>query len=386
MIEVLNDHRNLTYFRESQNLNRRQACWSLFLSRFDFSLIHRPGRHSAKPDALSRRKDHLTKEGDNQDQVMLPAERFDKSSELNESVAVTGDDPTHVTLEGEEGGFLERVRDCADRDDSVIRALKELGTERGLQSNEWQEKDILVLYRGKIYVPRDSQLRLDIVKAHHDYPVAGHPGRWKTTELIAHNFWWPRMGRYIADYVKGCDLCNHMKTFPTSPTGKLMPNRIPDRCWQVILVDLITELPPSRGYDAIMVVVDHLYKRTHVIPTTSDVTAARVAKLFRDHVWKLHGLPEAVISDRGTQFVSNFTQSLSQLLGIRVAASMAYHLQMDGQTEWVNQEVEQFLRLFVNQQQDDWYEWLAIAEFAYNDRIHASTCSSPFMMDTIQNP
>src|SRR5467141_2360613 len=113
-IEVLNDHRNLTYFRESQNLNRRQACWSLFLSRFDFSLIHRPGQHSAKPDALSRRKDHLTKEGDNQDQVMLSAERFDKLSELNESIAVTGDDPTCVMLEGKEASFLKRVHDCTD--------------------------------------------------------------------------------------------------------------------------------------------------------------------------------------------------------------------------------------------------------------------------------
>src|SRR5467141_4042313 len=157
-IEVLNDHRNLTYFRESQNLNHWQACWSLFLSRFDFSLIHRPGQHSAKPDALSRQKDHLTEGEDNQDQVMLPAERFDKSSEPNESIAMTGDDPTRVTLEGEEGEFLECVHDCADRDDLVVRALKELGTKRGLWSNEWQEKDGLVLYRGKIYVPRDSQL------------------------------------------------------------------------------------------------------------------------------------------------------------------------------------------------------------------------------------
>src|SRR5882672_8786982 len=194
------------------------------------------------------------------------------------------------------------------------------------------------------------------------------------------------MGRYIADYIKGCDLCNRTKTFPTLPTGKLMPNRIPDRCWQVISVDLITELLPSRGYDAIMVVVDHLSKRTHVIPTTSDVTAAGVAKLFRDHIWKLHGLPEEVISDRGTQFVSNFTRSLSQLLGIRVVASTAYHPQTDGQTKRVNQEVKQFLQLFVNQWQDDWYEWLAIAEFTYNDWIHTSTHSSPFMMDTRQNP
>src|SRR5882672_9304569 len=118
----------------------------------------------------------------------------------------------------------------------------------------------------------------------------------------------------------------------------------------------------------------------------SDVMAARVARLFRDHIWKLHGLLEEVISDQGMQFISNFTQSLSQFLGIQVAASTAYHPQMDSQTERVNQEVKQFLQLFVNQWQDDWYEWLAIAEFAYNNWIHASTHSSPFMMDTGQNP
>src|SRR5882672_5190793 len=119
-IEILNDHRNLTYFRESQNLNCWQACWSLFLSRFDFLLIHRPGKHSAKPDALSHQTDHLTEEEDNQDQVMLPAERFDESSEPNKSLVMTRDDPSCVTLEGEEAGFLECVHDCADQDNSVI--------------------------------------------------------------------------------------------------------------------------------------------------------------------------------------------------------------------------------------------------------------------------
>src|SRR5882724_10955955 len=115
---------------------------------------------------------------------MLPAERFDELSELNKvvsaepskSLAATGDDPSHVMLKGEETNFLKCICNCANRDDSVVQALKELGTKWGLHSNGWQEKDGLVLYRGKIYVPHDSQLRLDIVKAHHNYPVAGHPG------------------------------------------------------------------------------------------------------------------------------------------------------------------------------------------------------------------
>jgi len=111
----------------------------------------------------------------------------------------------------------------------------------------------------------------------------------------------------MADYVKGCDLFNCMKTFPVSPTGKIMPNQIPDCCWQVISVDLIMELPSSQGYNAIMVVVDCLSKRAHVIPTTSNITAAGVAWLFQDHSWNLHGLPEEVISDQGMQFILNFT-------------------------------------------------------------------------------
>jgi len=215
------------------------------------------------------------------------------------------------------------------------------------------------------------------VNALHDSPITGHLGQWKTTDLVACNFWWPGMGCYVAEYVKGCNLCNHTKTYLAPLTRNLMPNCIPDWHWQIILVDLITKLPWSHSYDAIMVVVDHLSKCTHAIPMTSDVTASGVSWLFRDHVWKLHRLPEEVFSDQGTQFVSKFMHSLSQLLKIRLAASTMYHPQTDSQMERVNQEVEQFLQLFVNQCQDDWDEWLSTVEFAYNDQVHSLTQSSP---------
>ena len=165
-----------------------------------------------------------------------------------------------------------------------------------------------------------------------------------------------------------------------------MPNCIPYRRWQNISVDLITELPQSHGYDSILVAVDHLSKRAHFITTTSDITSLRVTRLFWDGVWKLHGLPTEVISDRGPQFVLNFMHGLSEILGIKVVALTAYHPQTDSQTTRVNQEVEQFLCLFVNQRQDNWYDWLSIAEFAYNDWVHASTQTSPFMLNVGQNP
>ena len=165
-----------------------------------------------------------------------------------------------------------------------MRALKELGSGTDLWGNEWEERDGLVLFRGRVYVPLDTQLRHDIVEAHHDTPVTGHSGRWKTTELVARNYWWPGMGRYIAKYVKGCDLCNQTKTFPVAPAGKLMPNHIPYCQWQIISVNLITELPQSHGYDSILVAVDRLSKQAHFIPTTSDVTSLGVARLFRDRL------------------------------------------------------------------------------------------------------
>ena len=155
--------------------------------------------------------------------------------------------------------------------------------------------------------------------------------------------------------------------------------------WQIISVDLITELPQSHGYNSILVTMDRLGKWAHFIPTTSDVTSLGVTQLFQDSVWKLHGLPEEVISDRGPQFVSKFMRGLSEILRIKIAASTAYHPQTDSQTERVNQEVEQFLCLFVSQRQDDWFDWLSIAEFTYNDRVHASTQATPFMLDTGQH-
>jgi len=135
------------------------------------------------------------------------------------------------------------------------------------------------------------------VNALHDSPITGHLGQWKTTNLVACNFWWPGMGCYVAEYVKGCDLCNCTKNYMAPPAGKLMPICIPDHHWQIISVDLITKILWSHSYITIMVVVDHLSKHAHAIPTMSDVTVPRVAQLFRDHVWKLCRLLEEVVSD-----------------------------------------------------------------------------------------
>ena len=135
-----------------------------------------------------------------------------------------------------------------------------------------------------------------------------------------------------------------------------------------------------------MVIVDRLSKMLHAIPTTDKITSEGIARLYRDFVWKLHGLFQQIISDRSLQFVSKFMRELNEILGIKTAASTAYHPQMDDQTEKANQEIEQYLRLFVNYRQDDWAEWLSLAKFCHNNRIQSSTKQTPFMLNSGRHP
>ena len=114
-----------------------------------------------------------------------------------------------------------------------------------------------------------------------------------------------------------------------------------------------------------MVVVDSVTKWSHFVSTVTTLSAAGTAQLYLRHIWKHHGLPKKVVSDRGPQFIAEFMKELYRLLGIKLSATTAYHPQGDGQTEWVNQELEQFLCLFINKRQDDWDDLLPFAEFCY---------------------
>jgi len=124
----------------------------------------------------------------------------------------------------------------------------------------------------------------------------------------------------------------------------------------------------------------------HFIPTTEKTLAEGLARLFRDNVWKLHSLPESIISDRGPQFAAGLMKELNEMLGIKSKLSMAFHPQTDGQTERVNQELEQYLRMFIDHRQKQWPEWLGTAEFAYNNKAHSSTRTSPFKANYGQDP
>jgi len=177
----------------------------------------------------------------------------------------------------------------------------------------------------------------------------------------------------VKQYIEGCDACQCNKNRTEQPAGKLIPNSIPEKPWTHILADFITKLPLAQGYDSILVVVDQLTKMVHFILTTEKTSAEGLVRLFRDNVWKLHGLPESIILDRGPQFAAGLMRELNGMLEIMSKLSMAFHPQTDRQMERMNQELEQYLRMFINHRQEQWPEWLGTAEFAYNNKVHSST-------------
>jgi len=185
--------------------------------------------------------------------------------------------------------------------------------------------------------------------------------------------------RDVEKYVEGCDLCQRMKNRTEEPAGKLKLSEVPQKTWSHLIVDFITKLPVVAGKDAILVVCNRLSKMTHFVATTERTSAEGLARLFRDNVWKLHRLPESMVSGRGLQFAAELTKELNRMLGIKTKLSTTFHPQTDGQTERMNQELEQYLRFFIEHRQKDWPEWLAMAEFVINNKVHTATKISPFM-------
>ena len=171
------------------------------------------------------------------------------------------------------------------------------------------------------------------------------------------------------------------------PAGLLQPLDTPTTRWEQITMDFIVQLPLTKqGYDAIFVVVDKLFKRAHFIPTHTSATAPETAKLFFNVIFKDHGLPRTIISDRDAKFTSKFWQQLFKELGTTLSMSTSFHPQTDGQTERTNRTLEEMLRAYVNYKQDNWDEYLPLAEFAYNNSKQASTGFTPFELDCGQHP
>jgi len=244
----------------------------------------------------------------------------------------------------------------------------------------------LLLLNDRIYVPDVPDLRLRVLNHKHDHPISGHFGQNKTLELIRREYAWPHMRDFVKDYCNSCTPCKRSKAPRHKPYGLLKQLPIPSRPWNSISMDFIEHLPPSLGFTAILVIVDRLTKQGIFVPSHDTITAAQLVELFVLHVFSKHGVPSHVTSDRGSEFVSHFFRSLGTALDMKLHFTSGYHPEGDGQTERVNQTLEQYLCVYCNYQQDNWSALLPLAEFAYNNAPNETTGTSPFFANKGYHP
>ena len=186
----------------------------------------------------------------------------------------------------EEVDLLEKVKQSRVKDDEVIKAVEEIKRAgvKMLRDEEWREVDGIIYKEGKVYVPKDNVLRMEIIRLYHDTPVEGHEGQQKTVELVTRNFWWSGITKEVKKYVEEYNFCQRNKNCIKQLAGKLMPNFILEKPWTHISADFITKLPLAQGYDSILVVVDQLTKIVYFILTTERTSAKELARLFRDNM------------------------------------------------------------------------------------------------------
>jgi hypothetical protein len=345
-VQIFTDHKKLERFLSLSELTRRQFRWSQILSMFNFEIVFHPGRLCGNADALSRREDYELSPDAPHIQQMTRRILVHSAKGYKIDPAITVD-TIAMTAESD---FISCVRSASA---NFLLTIAD--------DPEYEIVDDLAYMEGLVVIPT-LDLCMEILERCHDSPLAGHYGNAKTIELITRNYWLPGLRRMVRKYLAGCDVCKCAKASRHKPYGLLQPLPIPHAPWQDISMDFLTDLPLSSHFDSIFVVKDRFTKMAHFIPCNKSIDADATATLFKSNVFRLHGLPKSIVSDRGPQFVSHFWRRLYDCLGVKINLSSTHHPQTDGPTEVVNQVVEQYLRIYCSYHQDDWVSLLPLAE------------------------
>ena len=346
---IQTDHQSLTAFNKGfqESDNPRVDRWISRLLGYDFEVKYIKGITNVVADALSRRP------------IM--------EAKCNATVLIS-----------EDSRFLARLRASYELDTHAAAVLAKLNSGRSVK--HYTVADALLWYqtrRGpqRLYVP--ASLRNEVLRKSHDHILSGHGGVNTTVEKVSRFFWWPAMRPSVEEFVLSCPECQQFKPRNAPKPGLLQSLPVPERVWQDLTMDFIVGLPEVRGRDSICVVVDRLSKYAHFIPCTSTITAAEVARLFLNHVWKLHGFPRSIITDRDTKFAGAVWRAFTNQLKIDHNMTAANHPEADGQTERTNRTLVQYLRLYVHENPEQWLDFLPCAEWVYNNTVHSSTRCTP---------
>jgi hypothetical protein len=365
---IYTDHKSLKYIFTQLELSMRQRRWLELIKDYELEIHYHPGKANVVADALSRKASYhclMIKTSD----ITLCQEM----EKLNLEMIQHGTS-NHLKLESV---LLQRIIDAQRNDEGMKHIFEKI--EAGKANCLRRDDQGVVWFNNRIVVPKNDEIHQQILDEAHLSHYSIHPGSTKMYHDLKQHYWWTKMKIEIARYVAICDTCRHVKAIHMKAASPLQSLPIPTWKWEDISMDFIAGLPwTTKGYDSIWVIIDQLTKIAHFLPVKVKYPVIAYAELYIACILSLHGVPKTIASDHGPQFVSKFWEELHKSLGTKLLHSSAYHPQTSGQTERVNQILEDMLRACVLKFPQKWDDCLPLAEFSYNNSYQESIKMAPF--------
>ncbi|KAF4032791.1 Calponin homology domain-containing proteinromo [Phytophthora infestans] len=341
-----------------------------------------PGKNNILADALSRRPDY-----DPRDALGRQASLDEDDVDECDTCEVSG---VNLTIVSPVIPLRDEIRAAYDHDSMCSSILEHLRSPSA-DIHRYRIEDVLLTYSidsfdtPRVVVPNDPDIRSRIVHEFDDAPLGAHLGREKPFAAVSRDLFWPHLHKWVCKWVRTCEFCQRVKP-ASSSQAPLRPLPLSTEAWRSVSMNFIFGLPPdAKGRSGVLVFVDRFIKMVHLIPVSDSITAADTAVHFVDAVFRHHGLPEPIVSDRDPRFTSAFWSKLFELLGSKLLMSTASHPETDDQTERVNRVLEDVLRSYATSF-SSWSSFLPLAEFALNNAVHASTGLTPFFINNARHP
>lgn len=386
--DVYTDHASLRTAVQSPHLSPRMARWLSFFSEYNFTVHYKPGKLNVLADALSRRPDY--------DFSTTPTKASSEAAPASAEAATASVDASFISQVS--SSFNEELQEYYSKDDSCRQYIQyftqncDLPANLRSQLHRFTYHNRLLWYQvepsevPRIVIPNNRILKHRILFEYHNTRFSGHLGREKTYLGLSKDYWWPNMYKWVKEYIRTCESCQRNTISPTTQ-APLQSLPIPIANWKSISMDFMFALPKDkRGNTGVVVFVDRLSKMVHIVAVKKTVTAEQTTKIFVDTIFKHHGMPEDLVSDRDPRFTSAFWKELFKLLGTELKMSTADHPETDGQTERSNRVILDMLRKSCSDNPESWTDLLPLIEFSINNSVHASTGYTPFYMNGLRDP